>query len=108
MESFESHIHYHSFYERNRNENEKRVITKIEVLFREYADTCFCAYCLDDIHNIALNSLPPRYEKVVGRHLDRQDRCSEDEIEMAVRNAIIKVHERPKPAVEHTMILQPK
>ncbi|MFQ5430992.1 MAG: late competence development ComFB family protein [Nitrospinota bacterium] len=108
MEPFENHIHYHSFGERNGNDNEKRVVSEIEALFKEYPDTCFCSYCLDDIFNIALNSLPPKYEKIVAKHLDRRDRCSEREIEQAVRNAIIKVDERPKPAVEHTRMLQPK
>lgn len=108
MDFFESHIHFHSFGERNGNDNEKRVVSKIEVLFKEYPDTCFCSYCLDDIFNVALNSLPPKYEKISGKNLHMRQSCSELEIEQAVRNAIIKVHNSPKPAVDHTRMLQPK
>lgn len=108
MDSFESHIHYHSFGERNGNDNEKRVVSQIEALFKEYPETCFCSYCLDDIFNVALNSLPPKYEKISGKQLHMRHRCSEAEIEQAVKNAILKVGKRPKPAVEHTLMLQPK
>ena len=108
MDSFEDHIHFHAFSERNGNDNEKRVVSTIEALFKEYTDTCFCSYCLDDIFNVALNSLPPKYEKIAGKQLHMRHRCSELEVEQAVRNALIKVGERPKPAVEHTQMLQPK
>ena len=108
MDSFENHIYYHPFTERNGNDNEKRVVGKIEALFKEYPDTCFCSYCLDDIFNVALNSLPPKYEKISGKQLYMRQSCTELEIEQAVRNAIIKVDERPKPAVDHTRMLQPK
>ena len=108
MDSFESHIHYHPFNERNGNENEKRVVTKIQELFKTYPDCCFCAYCLDDIYNVALNSLPSKYEKIVARHLDKRNPCSDSEIEKAVKDAIAKVHDRPKPSVKHTQFVQSK
>jgi len=103
MQKGDEKIRHHEFRERSSNENENKVINEILKLWNQFPGLCICSQCLDNIFCLALNELPARYENAVIHHIGKPTSLPEDEIEIAVRKAIEKVHKYPKGAAHETV-----
>lgn len=77
-----------------RNRNEIRVIRALQRVIDEYGDFDACRICLEDAYAAALSRLPHEYIQD-GTFLAKSA-VSEDEVELQVRKAIVRVMRHPR------------
>jgi hypothetical protein len=77
-----------------RNRNEIRVIRALQRVLPEYGDFDGCRICLEDAYAAALSRLPHEYIQD-GTFL-AQSAVTDDEVELEVRKAIVRVMQHPR------------